>query len=49
LLHRIDGGTIYVRGLDCIDKTPLLDLKPDRTLFTRIAPPQAGDLRTGDT
>jgi tRNA (Thr-GGU) A37 N-methylase len=23
-----------VRGLDCLDGTPLLDLKPDRGLFT---------------
>jgi hypothetical protein len=29
--------------------THLLDLKPDRTLFTPIAPPQAGDFQTGDT
>ena len=48
LLQRIDGGTLYVRGLDCADDTPLLDLKPDRTLFTPIAPPQAGDFQTGD-
>jgi len=26
---------ILVRGLDCVDCTPLLDLKPDRTLFMR--------------
>jgi tRNA (adenine37-N6)-methyltransferase len=49
LLQRIDGGTLYVRGLDCVDETPLLDLKPDRMLFTPIAPPQAGDSHTGDT
>jgi tRNA-Thr(GGU) m(6)t(6)A37 methyltransferase TsaA len=49
LLQRIDGGTVYVRGLDCIDETPLLDLKPDRTLFTPVAPPQAGDFQVGDT
>jgi tRNA (adenine37-N6)-methyltransferase len=48
LLQRIEGGTVYVRGLDCIDETPLLDLKPDRTLFTPIAPPQAGDFQVGD-
>jgi hypothetical protein len=35
----IDGATLLVRGLDCIDGTPLLDLKPDRTLFTPVAPP----------
>jgi tRNA-Thr(GGU) m(6)t(6)A37 methyltransferase TsaA len=27
----IDGGTLHVRGLDCLDGTPLIDLKPDRT------------------
>ena len=26
----IDDGVLTVRGLDCIDGTPLLDLKPDR-------------------
>jgi tRNA-Thr(GGU) m(6)t(6)A37 methyltransferase TsaA len=30
-LVRIDGGTLHVRGLDCLDGTPLIDLKPDRT------------------
>jgi len=39
--------TLLVRGLDCVDGTPLLDLKPDRTLFTPIAPPQPGDFETG--
>src|SRR5215470_12342021 len=39
----IEGPTILVRGLDCLDGTPLLDLKPDRSLFTPIAPPQPGD------
>ncbi|HEY1942290.1 MAG TPA: tRNA (N6-threonylcarbamoyladenosine(37)-N6)-methyltransferase TrmO [Roseiarcus sp.] len=41
------GGTLNVRGLDCLDGTPLLDLKPDRCLFTPIAPPQRGDFETG--
>jgi tRNA-Thr(GGU) m(6)t(6)A37 methyltransferase TsaA len=48
LLERIEGDTVYVRGLDCVDGTPLLDLKPDRTLFTPIAPPQPGDFQVGD-
>jgi tRNA-Thr(GGU) m(6)t(6)A37 methyltransferase TsaA len=26
----IDGGMLRVRGLDCLDGTPLIDLKPDR-------------------
>lgn len=39
--------TLMVRGMDCLDGTPLLDIKPDRTLFSPIAPPQAGDFETG--
>ena len=42
-LVSIDGATVLVRGLDCLDGTPLLDLKPDRAGFTPLAPPQAGD------
>jgi len=42
------GGKLLVRGLDCLDDTPLIDLKPDRALFTPIAPPQPGDFQTGD-
>ena len=44
----VENGTLLVRGLDCLDGTPLLDIKPDRTLFTPIAPPQAGDFQVGD-
>ena len=29
-LVRIEGPRIIVRGLDCLDGTPLLDIKPDR-------------------
>lgn len=39
---------VLVRGLDCLDGTLLLDLKPDRSLFTPVGPPQAGDFQTGD-
>lgn len=35
----IESAIVTVRGLDCLDGTPLLDLKPDRTLFKPIAPP----------
>jgi tRNA-Thr(GGU) m(6)t(6)A37 methyltransferase TsaA len=38
-LERIDGGTLFVRGLDCIDGTPLLDLKPARDLYRPPDPP----------
>jgi len=41
------GPVLSVRGLDCLDGTPLLDLKPDRSLFIPIAPPQPGDFETG--
>ena len=44
----VQGNVVLVRGLDCLDGTPLLDLKPDRTLFTPIAPPQAGDFQIFD-
>jgi tRNA (adenine37-N6)-methyltransferase len=29
-LVAIEGATLQVRGLDCFDGTPLIDLKPDR-------------------
>ena len=46
-LVRREGPVLVVRGLDCLDGTPLIDLKPDRCLFTPIAPPQPGDFQTG--
>lgn len=48
IAHRVGiaGGVLTVRGLDCLDGTPLLDLKPDRTLFTPLAKPQPGDFET---
>ena len=46
-LEKIEGNRLFVRGLDCLDGTPLIDLKPDRTLFKPIAPPQKGDFETG--
>ena len=44
-LERVDGAVLFVRGLDCLDGTPLLDLKPDRNLFVPLAPPQPGDFQ----
>ncbi len=41
------GPILTVRGLDCVDGTPLIDLKPDRCLFTPLAPLQPGDFETG--
>lgn len=34
-LVAVEGATLVVRGLDCIDGTPLVDLKPDRCPVTR--------------
>ena len=48
LLESVEGAMLTVRGLDCLDATPLIDIKPDRTLFTPIAPPQKGDFEVGD-
>jgi len=47
-LVRVEGPVLFVRGLDCLDGTPLVDLKPDRTLFEPLAPPQPGDFQVGD-
>lgn len=46
-LVAIEGPIVTVRGLDCLDGTPLLDLKPDRSLFTPVAPPRPGDAQGG--
>ena len=42
----IEDNVLLVRGLDCLDGTPLIDIKPDRTQFKPIAPPQPGDFET---
>lgn len=42
-----EGNVLLVRGMDCLDGTPLLDLKPERTGFTPIASPQPGDFEVG--
>jgi tRNA-Thr(GGU) m(6)t(6)A37 methyltransferase TsaA len=42
-----EGPVLNVRGLDCLDGTPLLDLKPDRSLFAPLAAPRPGDAQTG--
>jgi tRNA-Thr(GGU) m(6)t(6)A37 methyltransferase TsaA len=39
----VEGASLLVRGLDCLDGTPLIDVKPDRVIFTPIAPPTPGD------
>lgn len=33
-LLRVEGSTLVVRSLDCLDGTPLIDIKPDQCAFT---------------
>ncbi|MFD1344749.1 tRNA (N6-threonylcarbamoyladenosine(37)-N6)-methyltransferase TrmO [Litorisediminicola beolgyonensis] len=42
-LVRREGDTLVVRGLDCLNGTPLVDIKPDRCAFSVQAPPKAAD------
>jgi len=37
-LIRVDGPRVVVRGLDCLNGTPLIDLKPDRCAYSPAAP-----------
>jgi tRNA (adenine37-N6)-methyltransferase len=37
-----EGPVLHVRGLDCVDRTPLLDLKPDRSVFRSSASGEDG-------
>ena len=39
----VEGNVVLVRGLDCLDETPLIDLKPDRCEFSPLAAQKAGD------
>jgi tRNA (adenine37-N6)-methyltransferase len=34
-LVSVEGATLQVRGLDCVDGTPLLDLKPDYPMASK--------------
>lgn len=36
----VEGAMLRVRGLDCLDGTPLIDLKPDRCAFSPKAAPK---------
>lgn len=46
-LVRREGPMLVVRGLDCLDGTPLLDIKPDRCAYSPKAPPKAADASQG--
>src|SRR4030088_2799571 len=39
----IEGNVVLVRGLDCLDETPLIDVKPDRCEFSPLAQHKAGE------
>ncbi len=43
-----EGATLTVRGLDCLDGTPLLDIKPDRCAYSPEAPPKRADEAAAD-
>jgi tRNA (adenine37-N6)-methyltransferase len=49
VLVGLETGALLVRGLDCLDGTPLLDLKPHRGEFTPQAAERATDQSTKDT
>lgn len=40
-LLRTEGGVLHVQGLDCVDGTPLIDIKPDRCSFMPKSPEQS--------
>jgi tRNA-Thr(GGU) m(6)t(6)A37 methyltransferase TsaA len=46
-LVKVEGNTVFVRGLDCLDETPLIDLKPDRCEFSPLAAGKGGDGEAG--
>jgi tRNA-Thr(GGU) m(6)t(6)A37 methyltransferase TsaA len=42
-LVAVEPGALVVQGLDCLDGTPLIDIKPDRCEFTPKAPMKPAD------
>ncbi len=42
-LVQIEGPVLVVRGLDCLDGTPLIDIKPDRCAYSPKAPPKGAE------
>ncbi len=41
-LVAVEPDGLLVRGLDCLDGTPLVDIKPDRCAYSPAAPLRAG-------
>jgi tRNA (adenine37-N6)-methyltransferase len=46
VLVGIEPGVLLVRGLDCLDGTPLLDIKPHRGEFTPQAVEKSPEVST---
>jgi tRNA-Thr(GGU) m(6)t(6)A37 methyltransferase TsaA len=46
-LVKLEGNIVFVRGLDCLDETPLLDIKPDRCEFSPLTAQKTGDVEAG--
>ena len=44
-LVELEGNTVFVRGMDCLDETPLIDIKPDRCEFSPLAAGKIGRRR----
>jgi tRNA (Thr-GGU) A37 N-methylase len=42
----VEGNTILVCWIDCLDEKPLLDVRADRCESTPFAPPQPRDFET---
>lgn len=42
-IERVEGGSLFVTGLDAIDGSPVLDLKPHAPLFDAPAAPRVGE------
>lgn len=42
----VEGPVLLVQGLDCLDGTPLLDIKPDRSVFSPLTAALAGEADT---
>jgi tRNA-Thr(GGU) m(6)t(6)A37 methyltransferase TsaA len=40
VIEAVEPGALVVRGLDCLDGTPLLDVKPERCGYSPPAPPK---------
>jgi tRNA (Thr-GGU) A37 N-methylase len=47
-IQRIDGNIVYVEGIDVLDGTPLLDIKPYIEKFDSVKDSTSGWLQASD-